>query len=335
MVSGASSTSVQQPVSEPDYKALESAANWFAILRSDQACAADHLAWQAWLKQSDAHARAWSYIEAVSQRFDPLRGTGHQAAVAGLGAARREGSRRRQVLAGLVGMLGLGIAGGMGWRHSVLPETITAWGADYRTAVGEQREVTLADGSHVWLNTRSALRVDYQADSRLLELSVGEILVQTARDADRRPFYVSTRHGRMQALGTRFSVWHDNMRTRLDVFESKVEIRNVAGAVRQVSAGESVEFTAHGISAPVPAERSREAWRRGMVVADNIPLQALVEDLARYQHGHISVAPEVAGLIVMGVFPANDVDRAFSMLENTLPIRVRRTLPWWLKVEAR
>lgn len=315
-----------------DYKALEAAANWYATLRCEEASTTDHQAWQTWLSQSEANARAWVYIETVSQRFAPLRTSGHQAALAGIKAARRGNVGRRQVLAGV---FGLGIAGWLGWRHTALPEALLAWGADYRTTTGEQREITLADGSQLWLNTNSALRVDYQAGARLLKLATGEILVQTAHDAEQRPFYVETRHGRMQALGTRFSVRHDDSRTRLDVFESAVEIRNSAGIVQRVEAGKMVEFTPDGISAIAPAERAREAWRRGVVVADNIPLRALIDDLARYQRGHIGVAPEIAELSVMGVYPANDTDRALAMLENTLPIRIKRTMSWWVTVEAR
>ncbi|KAB2914884.1 MAG: DUF4880 domain-containing protein [Dechloromonas sp.] len=320
---------------EPDYKTLEAAADWYATLRSDAASAADRLAWQAWLSQSEANARAWACIETVSQRFDPLRAGGHQAALAGIKAARQGSAGRRQVLAGLAGVFGLGLAGWMGWRHSALPEVLLAWGADYRTATGEQREITLADGSRVWLNTDTALRVDYQAGARLLKLAAGEILVHTAHAGDRRPFYVDTRYGRMQALGTRFSVHHDDGRTRLDVFESAVEISNTAGGVQRVAAGQRAEFTADGFSPVLPAERAREAWRRGVVVAENITLQALIADLARYQRGHIGVAPEVAELGVMGVYPVNDIERALAMLESTLPIRVTRKMPWWVTVEAR
>lgn len=318
-----------------DYKTLEVAANWYATLRSEEAGAAEREAWQAWLSQSEAHAGAWSYIETVSQRFDPLRAGGHQAALAGIKAARHGGAGRRQLLAGLAGVFGLGIAGSMGWRHTALPEVVMAWDADYRTAIGEQREITLADGTQVWLNTGTALRVDYQAGARLLNLVAGEILVQTARDTHERPFYVATRYGRMQALGTRFSVRHDDGRTRLDVFESAVEITDAAGSVQRVAAGQRAEFNADSTSAIAPAERAREAWRRGVVVAENIPLRVLIEDIARYQRGHIGVAPEVAEFIVMGVYPATDTDRALAMLESTLPIRVKRSMSWWVTLEAR
>lgn len=318
-----------------EYQALEAAAEWYATLHDEAAGTAERMAWQAWLKQSEAHARAWAHIEAVSQRFAPLRAGGHQAALAGIKAARPGAPGRRQMLAGLAGAVGLGLAGWLGWRHTALPEMLLAWSADYRTAIGEQRQITLADGSQVWLNTHTALSVDYRAEARLLSLAAGEILIQTGHDPHGRPFYVDTRHGRMQALGTRFSVFHEGGQTRLNVFESTVELSNRAGDKQRVDAGQRTAFNADGIAPIQPAERAREAWRRGLVVAENISLQVLINDLARYQGGHISVAPEVAGLSVMGVYPAHDFERALAMLENTLPIRIRLPLPWWVTVEAR
>ncbi|WP_180126710.1 FecR domain-containing protein [Rhodoferax sp. BLA1] len=329
------SSTITTASAQPDYNTLEAAANWFATLQSDTASTADHQAWQAWLDQSQAHARAWSYVETVSQRFDPLRSGGHQAALAGLQAARFGGTRRRQALAGLASVVGLGIAGWIGWRHTALPEVLMAWGADYQTSTGEQREITLTDGSQVWLNTHSAISVHYHAGARLIKLAAGEILVQTAHDTNSRPFYVETRFGRLQALGTRFSVFHDDRRTRLDVFEGAVEIHNAAGNLQRVEAGQRTAFTTDSLSAILPAERAREAWRRGVVVADNIPLEALIDDLARYQDGHLGVAAEVAKLSVMGVYPTNDMARALAMLESALPIRVKRSLSWWVTLEAR
>lgn len=326
---------VATSASEPAYESLEAAAGWYATLRSEDAAPADRQAWQAWLDESEEHVRAWAIVESVSRRFDPLRGCGHEAASAGIGAALRGGVGRRRMLAGLAGYVGFGMAGWMAWRHTALPELVVAWGADFRTSTGEQREITLADGTQVWLNTNSALSVDYRADVRFLKLAAGEVLIQTARDTRGRPFYVETRDGRMQALGTRFSVNHDDSCTRLDVFESAVEIRNTAGAMQRVEAGQRAEFSADHISAFAPAERAREAWCRGVVVADGIPLRQLIADLARYQRGHIGVAPEVAELNVMGVYPALDTGRALAMLENTLPIRLKRVLPWWVTIEAR
>ena len=336
---------------QADFDSLEQAAEWYAVLRGDSATAQDSQLWQAWLAGRPENARAWLHIEAVSSKFEPLRPGGRHAAIAGATVARkvtrkgvpkgvRKGvldgaSTRRQAVNGLAGVLAAGLAGWIGWRCTPLPGLLLALRSDHHTGTGERSDLRLADGSKVWLNTDTALDVDYQPDARRLSLHAGEILVDTAKDGARRPFFVDTPNGRMQALGTRFTVRLSDAATRLDVFEGAVAVRTATGAALRVEAGQRASFDGRSISSVEPADRAREAWSRGVVLADNVPLAVLVEELGRYRHGHIGVAPEVAGLSVMGVFPAHDPERALAMLERNLPVRVQRTLPWWTTIVAR
>jgi transmembrane sensor len=317
---------------------LEQAAQWYATLRDDRVTESDQRAWRAWLAQSPDHETAWAHIDAVSRKFDPLRGfgtPGTAAAMVGLDTARAKARGRRRALNALGAGAGLGLAAWLGWRYTPLPGLAMALRSDLHTGVGERRELALADGSRVWLNTRTALQVHWGPQERRLVLLAGEILVRTAPDAPQRPFCVDTGHGSLQALGTRFTVHGSGRSTRLDVFEGLVDIRTRGGQALRVPAGQAVEFDAQAISALRAAERMREAWSRGSLLADNLPLGQLLDEVGRYRHGHISVAPEVAGLQVMGVFPASDPEQALAMLEQALPIRVRRSLPWWTTVEAR
>lgn len=319
-------------------ESLAQAADWYATLRDESVCEQDRLAWRAWLKASPENGRAWEHIDAVSRRFDPLRGSqagALPATVAGVEAARRGPLRRRRLLNGLAGVLGLGVAGWLGWRQAPVAQFVAALRSDHHTATGERREIVLADGTRTWLNTATALQVDYQDSARRLVLRGGEILVETAEDGQARPFYVQTRFGRLQALGTRFSVRLTEAHTRLDVFEGTVEIRTAAGPVRRVDAGQAALFDGQAVTPLGKADQVREAWHRGRLPADDMALGELLAELGRYRRGPISVAPEVAQLKVMGVYPTDDTDRALAMLERHLPIRVHRPLPWWTLVEAR
>lgn len=114
-----------------------------------------------------------------------------------------------------------------------------------------------------------------------------------------------------------------------------MEIRTNAGRTLQVHDGQAATFDTQQIRALAGADPMREAWVHDVVPADHIRLADLLAELGRYRHGHLGVAPEVADIRVMGVFPTDDTDRALAMLEQTLPIRVRRRLPWWTTVEGR
>lgn len=315
----------------PSHDALEAAAEWFAYLRDGQAGERGEAQWRTWLARSDENRRAWDYVQTVAERFAPLHAQGQREAAAS--ALRGRGLSRRQVLGGLAA---LGITGTLGWavhRHTPVPGMVAAWRADHRAGVGEVRQVALSDGSRLWLNTASAVNSHFGRRLRRLALVRGEILIDTAADPD-RPLVVDTTHGRLRALGTRFTVREGDDHTLLAVHDGAVRVQPAGGAEpRTVNAGGQVRFDRHGIAAAGPADPARDAWSRGVLLARDITLGELVAELARYQRGHMGVAPSVADLRVFGSFPARRPDKALAMLEDLLPIRVKRPLPWWTTIE--
>ena len=100
----------------------------------------------------------------------------------------------------------------------------------------------------------------------------------------------------------------------------------------RLPAGFQTRFSATDIETPARADPAREAWHRGILLADDIRLDELVKELGHYQHGFINVAPEVAGLQVFGGYPLAQPERALTMLEAALPIRIQRPLPWWTEI---
>lgn len=322
----------------PSHQVLAQAAEWFALLLSGEASAADRRRWEDWLSASDEHRQAWGYVENLSRRLSPIKSSPEpRLAASAYQQARNTGVRRRQVLVGIVTLASTGLLGWATWRHAALPGITMAWMADYRTGTGEVREITLADGTRVWLNTDSAFNQDYKPGQRLLKLVRGEILIDTASDSLQRPFYAETAQGRLRALGTRFTVrLDDGAQTTLAVYEGAVEVQPRSGAAAAVvRAGQQMRFTADGVSATGPADPAREAWTRGVLIAQNIPLAEVVAELRRHHHGHLGLAPELAELRVFGSYPANDPEQALAMLETVMPIQVRRPLSWWISIEPK
>ncbi|MBT1262162.1 FecR domain-containing protein [Pseudomonas sp. VS40] len=305
------------------HASLEQAAHWYVRLQ-DPAGNQEHQRWQAWVAQNPEHLAAWQYVERVSQRFAPLMEQPQ-------GASRALRSSRRQTLKTLLVLCaGSTLAWGT-WRTTALPRLVGGWRADYATGSGETRDALLADGSHVWLNALSALDVRFDGLQRLLQLRFGEVLIDTAKDAS-RPFLVDTEHGRMQALGTHFSVLHGEHHTQLNVFEGRVQVTTHDAQARILEAGQQVSFTRDGFAPTAPVSPAREAWSRGVLLADNLPLGQLIAELNRYRPGHLGCDPAVAQLPVMGSFPLIDSDHALHLLQAALPIRVDRPMPWWVTV---
>jgi len=258
-------------------------------------------------------------------------------------------------------LAGAGTVAWAGWRQAALPPWLTAFTADHRTATGEIREIALPDEGRVWLDTATAIDVDYDIGLRRLALLRGEILVATRTDAAQRPFVVDTRHGRLQALGTRFTVEVLPTDTRVTVLQGLVGIRpgiaydvtslagqaglagtgandasaSAAGFAAILHAGQQARFDTRGILALERVDSVGPGWPGGSFQARDLTLADLVTELGRYYPGHIGVADEVAPLRVFGSFPLNDIPRSLGTLEAAVPVRIRRIMPWWIRVEPR
>lgn len=314
----------------PSHQVLQQAAHWYAHLGAIEADGSTQHAWQQWYTADAMHRQAWAAVERISQRMQPLQGEADTSAQALLLARGNLGRRKA------LGALGMGSAalllGATVWR-APLQETLAVWRAGQRTGVGEVRSLALADGSQVWLNSATALNIDYRTDLRLLQLLQGEILIQTA--ADSRPFVVSTGEGRARALGTRFSVQTVEGQTQLSVFEGAVQASTDFATPRVFAAGQQIRFDHQGWGALTAASPGRQSWTRGVLLADNLRLGDFVAELRRYRHGYLGVAPQIADIKVVGAYPLNNPEQALEMLASALPIRIQHTLPWWVSLEPR
>jgi len=310
---------------------LQQAAEWFALLRCDTGGERNRIAWKHWLEQRPEHRDAWCRIETISQRFEPLRAAREPAADTIRALASRRGRRRRFVgqLALLAGAGGLGWAS---WRHTALPGLVASALADQRTGAGEIRQIAV-DDSRLWLNGDSAVDVALDAGTRRLALRRGEMLVDAAPGpAPAR--VVDTPQGRITAVAAaRFDVKLEEGAALVSVFSGRVAVRTVRGDDCAVQAGQQMRFTCDATGTLEPVRLAREAWTRGVLLADNMPLAELVAELSGHFHGHIGIAREVAGLRVLGGYPLQQPLRALAMVAQVLPIRVERTLDWWVRIE--
>lgn len=315
----------------PDYQSLQEAAEWFAVLRADDVAPADRHGWQQWLAASPAHAAAWRRIEAVNQQFGQLPGPQARDTLATGRWQKRQTAKKLALLCAGV------MAGGALLTRPQSRQLLAALGAGERTATGAMRQMALADGSQLWLNTATAADLDYTDTERRIALHDGELLLRSAPDRvqPQRPLVVDVPQGRLRALGTRFSVRRDGDTTRVAVFDGAVRVEPGNAAPRVVAAGFQLRFGADWIDTATPAGANAAAWTEGRLVADSTRLGDFVAELARYRHGHIGCAPNIAHLRLTGSYPLADTGRILASLEATLPVRVRQVLPWWVTVEAR
>lgn len=314
---------------------LREAADWFVRISDETSTSEDQAALEQWLTKRPDHLQAWNYVQSVAGRFQQANDhAGRDGSRKILDDAKVDRSRRKALLTGGLGCIALAL----GWRYTPLGnfgEELTATMiADHSTRTGKIEQLALPDGSQVWLNTASAINLNYKK-TRLIELYRGEIFVQTAHDNLNRPLIVTTSHGHLTALGTRFSVQQTSESTLLAVFEGAVRIYTRDGNEQIIEAGQQVNFNRQSIQKPKPVQRAREAWTKGILYADNIKLKEFVSELSNYTHSHITVSEQVADIKLDGAYPIDRPQHALKMLEKSLPIKVSQPYPWWTEIKPR
>lgn len=320
---------------EFEFATLEQAAEWFAVLRSGAVTDEERKQWHAWLDVREEHRLAWQRVEAISNGLS-LPKAAPEAASTALSAAVMQRRRTLKMLSllAVTGLVGWGVS-----RSGTVQTVLADLNADYRSAVGEIRNLTLADGSELWLNTNSSLDQQYDASMRRVTLRKGEVMIATHPDTQSpsRPFIVYSAEGSLRAIGTRFSVRQLDGKTRLRVFEGRVAITplDAQAGSRIIESGQQVDFNRYEISPAIAVDSTQQAWSQGLLVADNMSLGAFIAELARYRSGYLACDPAIADLRVVGGFPLSQSDQALAMLEASLPIQVHQTLPWWVTVRAR
>lgn len=314
------STSAVPPLS---VDVIARAAEWYAELHSGDSGAKARAEFERWRKQDVSHAEAYARMEKLWARFDTV--SSKPAALA-LNKALKSGAGKRKKVVMQALMLCMAISCVWFASQSVLGKYMLA---DYRTAIGEQRVIELADQSRITLNTQSAIDIDFSGKERRITLQRGEILIEVAKDKT-RPFIVETEHGSARALGTQYMVRREAQGTRVTVLESSV--RACAAKVQDcvdLAPGEQSVITSDAVQAVTTANvQAASAWSKHMLVVEDQPLSQVLTELSRYRYGRIIFNEnEMAGLRVSGVYALDDTDRTLAVLLATTPIRIKQYTP--------
>ncbi len=216
------------------------------------------------------------------------------------------------------------------------------------TGVGEQRTLTLEDGTRVYLNTNSHAVVHFDRQVRRVELTEGEALFEVARNPA-RPFIVTAGTREVTALGTAFVVRNDPRQLAITLVEGSVRVspqgaeeartrpeRNAAGSdkpaqqeaateVLTLDPGERVTYAnGHPARLDRPSLDKITAWRRGQISLDNTTLADTVSEINRYNTKRVVVRdPGIAAIRLSGVFRAGDTQNFVTAVTRTYHLRAR------------
>jgi len=196
----------------------------------------------------------------------------------------------------------------------------------FSSAIGEQVDVDLGDGSRVLLNTNTAGVFLDRLRSREVTLEHGEALFSVVHDK-LRPFQVIAGSASVRDIGTRFSIRTDLDDVNVAVLEGRVQL-SLAGwsesivldsnQAAQVDGGRIVELAGSGqFDALV-------SWKDKRLQFDGTRLIDVVRELQRYRKAPIVLADSgAAEYRLTGGFSSVDPDLLLKTLPDVAPVTVR------------
>ncbi len=157
---------------------------------------------------------------------------------------------------------------------------------------GQRAELTLTDGTHVWLNSRSTLKFPerFSANTRNVELD-GEGYFSVHHDP-KRPFTVQTGKYAIHVLGTEFNVkaYHNSPLFETALLKGRVEISSPDMPQQLRLSPNEIATADHGVlkTSLIP-NYNYFKWKEGLFCFEDESIQSLIEKLELYYDIQIDV----------------------------------------------
>lgn len=170
------------------------------------------------------------------------------------------------------------------------------------TARGHQYQLTLADGTKVWLNASSSLRfpVNFMGQKQRRVMLEGEAYFEVAKNPE-VPFVVVTDKQEIKVLGTHFNVKSDQnaSSSATTLLEGSVIVNN---SVKLVP-GEQLVASGNGLSKRRVNVEDVIAWKNGFFNFEGKQIPEIMDELARWYDFEVRYA---------GAIPKDKVDATIS-----------------------
>lgn len=151
---------------------------------------------------------------------------------------------------------------------------------------GQRLQLTLQDGTSVWLNAKTTLTYPARFNGNERRVSInGEALFEVAKD-EQKPFIVSSRGVDMKVLGTRFNLYSypDASYMRTSLLEGSLKVYREREEANGILLEPNQEITISGAEMNVDAisDHSYFQWTEGVYSFHNEPLVSILKKLELY-----------------------------------------------------
>jgi transmembrane sensor len=311
-----------QHIEEP---ILHAAADWWLRLREPELADETMHQWLAWTEQDPRHLEAFERMNALAAEVGTLDQAGRREFTREFlpAAASKAAARRRWLpLAAAAGLAAAVLGGYLAW--SLAARSVVS--QSYASAVAQNRDIVLPDGSRVALGGASRMALRFSGERRQVELSEGEAFFEVVHDSA-KPFVVKVGAVTVRDVGTAFDVRRTGERVSIAVTEGRVQIAAGPGSADMLEAvaGQQVAYdpatASMRVSPLVPGQAT--AWRDDRLAFDDEPLSVVVANLNRYSPRPVRIADAgLERLAFTGTIKLESIDRWLDALPQVLPVQV-------------
>lgn len=191
------------------------------------------------------------------------------------------------------------------------------------TPIGGQYQVTLPDGSKVWLNAASTLTYapslrERGDDKRRVRLT-GEAYFQIAKDKQ-HPFIVTTGAQEVEVLGTQFNLnsYENEGAIRTTLLEGSVRIHqtNSNSADKILKPGQQAALAAGSIRISEADVEAVTGWKEGLFVFNNADVPTVMRQLSRWYNIEVEYSGTIPkDLFTGGISRQSNLSTVLQMLE--------------------
>lgn len=280
---------------------------------------------QRWLDADTGNAQAYARARQLWQltAMPAARLAGEEdAALQAILRRGRQRPRRRLAALAIAASLLFAAVSMLAWQPERWIDNLQA---DYSSAPGQLRTVTLADGSEVTLDGDSALDVSVTDSARNVHLRRGAAFFKVRHTG--QAFVVHADTGEVTVLGTRFEVRREAHGTEVTVEEGRVAVSPLPGIAAQVlTAGERIDYRdGHAGALQSVDPRQAFAWRDGRLGFRRVPLADALAVVQRYYPQRIVLLDSSLGARpVSGEFSSQDPTVVLAAFQAVLGFSQQR-----------
>lgn len=190
------------------------------------------------------------------------------------------------------------------------------------TPYGAKTNITLPDGSLVWLNSGSTLSYPTKFSSSRPVTLIGEAFFKVAKND--KPFIVSTDYGDVEVKGTSFNVkaFTDDSAFETTLVEGVVTFKT-KNALNEVTLkpGEQLMKTSKGYTVIQVETKYFTSWKEGKLLFNKEPFPSFIKKLERWYNVKIEYSdPKLNELWYTGTIEMESISELMEMISKAAPI---------------